>query len=72
METVIIVAYDMAKAQEVAKAIRSYHVYCKVIFHTEVAKVNEQPKLVIYVADSNVDVNKSAFSDVPLLWMREI
>ena len=65
VETVLIVAYNMVKAQEVAKQVRNKEVYCKVYFHTEVEKADFEPVGVIAVADSNAEISYS--TDKPLL-----
>ncbi len=64
-ETVLVVAYDMAKAQTVAKKIRKSMVYCKVFFHTEVDKVDFEPIGVVCVAPNPDDVDYK--TDKPML-----
>lgn len=65
IETVLIVAYNMVKAQEVAKKVRQKEVYCKVYFHTEAGKIDFDPVAVITVADKGVGVDYT--TDKPIL-----
>lgn len=50
-ETILVIAYDMVRAQSVAREIRANKVYCKVYFHTEVEKVDFDPVAVVLVGD---------------------
>lgn len=65
IETVLIVAYNMVKAQEVAKNVRNKEVYCKVYFHTEADRIDFEPVAVITVADDNGQVDYK--TDKPVL-----
>lgn len=56
---ILVVAYDMAKAQEVAKKIRAKKVYCKVYFHTQLSEVDFTPAGVVAVAKDAAQVQLS-------------
>lgn len=67
VETVLVVAYDMVKAQNVAKKIRSKNVYCKVYYHTQAQDIDFDPIAVVAVADNKDEITFT--TDKPMLKM---